>query len=74
MRILLLALSLLAAGLYVKILLPPDYALPGLAEVEQTLLGDISLLPSSGGNLREVPESQMQVIREVFAPELAPAD
>ena len=73
MRILLLALSLVAAGLYVKILLPPDYALPGLAEVEQTLLGEGGEAPAEG-NLREVPESQMQVIREVFAPELGAAD
>jgi len=74
MRILLIALCLVAAALYVKILLPPDYALPGLAEVEQTLLGESAQVAPDEGNLKEVPASQMQVIRDVFAPELAPAE
>jgi len=71
MRILLVVLCLVAAGLYVKILLPSDYEVPGLAAVENMLLDKDTSGATADGQLREVPASQMQVIRDVFAPELA---
>jgi len=66
MRILLVALGLAAAGLYAKILMP-DFHVAGLMPEfteETTTAGQ------GPAGLRELPESQMQIIREVFAPEL----
>ena len=72
MRILLLLLCLVAAGLYVKILLPPDFSLGVFAGLEEAATQQ-TVTPAAPGvqaNLQEIPESQMQVVIGVFAPEL----
>ena len=66
MRIVLIALCLAAAVLYAKILVP-DFDFAGLMP-EFTEQSPIAGKEPTG--LRELPESQMQIIREVFAPEL----
>ena len=72
MRILLIALCLAAAVLYAKIL-APDFNFGGLMpefaeETEtETETGTVHQEPAG---LRALPESQMQIIRDVFAPEL----
>jgi len=66
MRIVLILLCILAAGLYLKILLPPGEIAP--ATVEQPLAD------TGGANLRPVPPSQLQVIQQVFAPEMDSAE
>jgi len=66
MRILLIALSLAAAALYAKILAPDfDFGglMPRFAEETETV-------NQEPAGLRALPESQMQIIRDVFAPEL----
>lgn len=66
LRLLLIALCLAAALLYAKILAPGfDFAglVPGFGEETPTAA-------QAPAGLRELPASQMQIIRDVFAPEL----
>lgn len=77
MRLILIVLALLAAALYVKILLPPGY-LEGKFAPLVTTAPENAPPPSAPaapeqettGNLQPVPASQMLVIKKVFAPEL----
>lgn len=75
MRILLIALSLAAVALYIKILLPPDFDYASLMVFDSEAPSAqhtpaASQTAVSPGILREVPESQMHLIKEAFAPEL----
>jgi len=74
MRILLIALCLAAAVLYAKIL-APDFNFGGLMpefaeEKETETETETGTVHQEPAGLRALPESQMQIIRDVFAPEL----
>lgn len=72
MRILLIVLCLVAAALYVQILVPEFNVVELVPAAMDSLSGDTQNTIEAAGNsnLRDVPESQMSIIREVFAPEL----
>ena len=71
MRILLIVLCLLAAALYLKILVPGDDPVGDAASSTQAA-ADAPTGPTPGQQTRRpVPETQMQVIQDVFAPELS---
>lgn len=75
MRILLFALVLAAAALYIKIILPPDFDYAGLlafdTEAPVAQQQPATAQPTTNSNnLRDMPQSQMQIIKDVFAPEL----
>lgn len=70
MRILLVLLCLVAAALYAKILVPElDYAdlMPVTTESQPA---NNTQTAQAKTELQAVPQSQIAVIREVFAPEL----
>jgi hypothetical protein len=66
LRSLLIALYLAAAVLYAKIL-APDFDFAGLVP---EFTEEAPTAAQAPAGLRELPEAQMQVIRDVFAPEL----
>lgn len=71
MRILLLALCLVAAALYAKIL-EPELDFGGYLPVTSEIWPGNATQPTAEDvTLRDVPDSQIAVMREVFAPELS---
>lgn len=67
MRLILIALCLVAAGLYIKTLLPLEGD-DGAKTPPAVAVGN----PADGepNALRPVPDSQLTIIRDVFAPEM----
>jgi len=72
MRILLIVLSLMAAALYLKILMPEGTGITALDSITEFADNGFGVETSAvSQTLRPVPDTQLQVIKDVFAPELA---
>ena len=65
-RLVLLALLGLSVGLYLRIVMPPAGQGPATASLQV-----IESAPARDPALQPLPEDQMRLVRELFAPELA---
>jgi len=71
MRIIVIILVLIAVGFYAKSILPPEYyenLTKKFVTAEQEAKPEVNR--QQGDQLRDVPESQLNLIKQVFSPEL----
>lgn len=74
MRLLIIFLIIVVVAVYASIMLPEEHRLPGMNEIAK-LVESNSSAPASEPQtqrpaLQPVPEEQLQLIQDVFAPEL----